>query len=273
MDNENLIDESGRRLTFSGRLLMLIPNLFTLLNLFFGTLAIIFVLQTGETLIQLQDGDAIITFPEKIWWGSICIGIAAVVDFLDGFVARLFKATSELGKQLDSLADVVSFGVAPGIILYQLLRISFAKEENGLDVSIIWIIPALIIPCAAAYRLAKFNLDTRQTFHFIGVPTPAVGLLIASFPLIIFYNDFNVNQFILNKWVLYTIIVVLSYLMVSELPMMSLKFKDYTLKNNFSKILLLVLGIIAAIFFHWLAVPIIFVLYFIFSILNKPTVS
>lgn len=247
-----------------------IPNLFTLLNLVFGILAIIFVLQTGESLVQLQDGEAIITFPEKIWWGSICIGLAAVVDFLDGFVARLFKASSELGKQLDSLADAISFGAAPGIIIFQLLRISFAKEENGLDISIVWLLPALIIPCAAVFRLAKFNLDNRQTFHFIGTPTPAVGLLIASLPLIIFYNDFNVNQYILNKWILYTFILIVSFLMVSEIPMMSLKFKNFTLKTNLSKIVLLVLSLLFILFFHWLAVPIIFLLYILISFLSKP---
>ena len=108
-----------------------IPNLFTLLNLLFGCIAVIFVLQTGETLVTESDnGTFSPQLPEKIWWGSIFIGLAAIVDFLDGFVARLFKATSEMGKQLDSLADVVSFGVAPGIILYQLLRISFIQEEN-----------------------------------------------------------------------------------------------------------------------------------------------
>lgn len=247
-----------------------IPNLFTLLNLVFGMLAIIFVLQTGESFIQLQEGDAVISFPEKIWWGSICIGLAALVDFLDGFVARLFNATSELGKQLDSLADTVSFGAAPGVIIFQLLRLSFAKEENGLDISIVWLLPALIIPCAAVYRLAKFNLDTRQTFYFIGVPTPAVGLLIASLPLIIFYNEFNTNQFILNKWILYSFILIVSFLMVSEIPMMSLKCKDFSLKSNVSKIVLLILSLLCVLFFHWLAVPIIFVLYLLISFISKP---
>src|SRR5688572_32559820 len=126
-----------------------IPNLFTLLNLVSGCLAIIFVLQTGETLvIQSEEGTWVPQLPEKIWWGSIFIGVAALVDFLDGFVARLFNATSDMGKQLDSLADVVSFGVAPGIILYQLLRISYIQEENGLDVSIWALLPALIFPAA-----------------------------------------------------------------------------------------------------------------------------
>src|SRR4051794_9686808 len=114
-----------------------IPNLFTLLNLIFGCIAIILILQTGESLIISDDGTWIPQLPEKIWWGSICIGIAAVIDFLDGFVARLFKATSDMGKQLDSLADIVSFGVAPGMILYQLLRISFIQEESGLDTSVL----------------------------------------------------------------------------------------------------------------------------------------
>src|SRR5688572_23906144 len=98
-----------------------IPNLFTLINLVFGCIAIILVLQTGETLVVLDEGTWVPQLPEKIWWGSIFICLAAVVDFLDGFVARLFKASSALGAQLDSLADVVSFGVAPGLMLYQLL--------------------------------------------------------------------------------------------------------------------------------------------------------
>ena len=109
-----------------------IPNIFTLLNLVAGFIAIILTLQTGETILNLQGGEWKIYLPEKIWWASIFLGLAAVIDFLDGFVARLFKATSEMGKQLDSLADVVSFGVAPGLILFQLLRISFAQQGSTL---------------------------------------------------------------------------------------------------------------------------------------------
>jgi CDP-diacylglycerol--serine O-phosphatidyltransferase len=112
-----------------------IPNLFTLLNLIAGCLAIVFILQTGEGIINYNGQDWKIYLPEKIWWGSVCIGIAGIIDFLDGFVARLFGAESEIGKQLDSLADIVSFGVAPGLILYQLLRISYISEESGLDTS------------------------------------------------------------------------------------------------------------------------------------------
>ena len=107
-----------------------IANYFTLLNLLLGCIAIVFILQTGEGLINYNGEEWKVYLPERIWWGSICIGLAAVVDFLDGFVARLFRSASPLGKQLDSLADVVSFGVAPGMILYQLLRISHAYRSE-----------------------------------------------------------------------------------------------------------------------------------------------
>src|SRR5919112_4772752 len=166
-----------------------IPNIFTLLNLFFGCLAITLILQNGLLASVTEEGEQVLLIPEKIYWASVCIGVAAVIDFLDGFVARLLKASSEMGKQLDSLADVVSFGVAPAMILYQFFRLSYAQQENGLDVSAIWLLPAFIIPCAGAYRLARFNIDTEQTYGFKGVPIPAVGLLIASFPLIYWYSN------------------------------------------------------------------------------------
>src|SRR4051812_12146805 len=112
-----------------------IPNIFTLLNLFFGCMAIIATVQTGLTIGMDANGQQIVEIPEKIYLASLFIGIAAVIDFLDGFVARLLNASSEMGKQLDSLADVVSFGVAPGMIVYQFLRLSFAQQEGGLDTS------------------------------------------------------------------------------------------------------------------------------------------
>ena len=98
-----------------------IPNLFTLLNLLFGCIAIVYTLQNGIVITADAEGALLLDIPEKIWMASLFIVLAAVVDFLDGFVARLFNASSEMGKQLDSLADVVSFGVAPGIIIYQFL--------------------------------------------------------------------------------------------------------------------------------------------------------
>jgi len=167
-----------------------IPNLFTLLNLVFGCLAIVFTLQNGIMITVNAEGTELLYIPEKIWMASLFIGIAALVDFLDGFVARLFKASSEMGKQLDSLADLVSFGVAPGLILYQFLRLSFAQHPGGLDVSLLWLLPAFLLPGAAAWRLARFNLDTSQSYSFKGMPVPAVGLFVASLPLIYW----NVND-------------------------------------------------------------------------------
>ncbi len=251
-----------------------LPNLFTLLNLVFGCIAIVFILQTNQTIVYINnEGFTEVNLPEKIVWGSICIFIAAMVDFLDGFVARLFKSTSTMGKQLDSLADVVSFGVVPGLILYQLLRISFAREETGLDISMAMLLPALLIPCAAAWRLAKFNLDDKQQFYFKGLPAPAAGLFIASFPLIIFYQTLGLQFLLINKWLLYAVIFLLSYLMVSNLPLMSLKLKDFSIKNNFSKIILLVIGIVAAIFLKWLAVPLVLLCYIVLSLILRPSIS
>src|SRR5258705_13980216 len=118
-----------------------IPNIFTLLNLVFGCCAIIVTLQNGITIQYSPEGTQYLDIPEKIWMASLFIGLAGVVDFLDGFVARLFKVSSEMGKQLDSLADVVSFGAAPAMIMYQFLRMSVAQEEDGLNASVIWLLP------------------------------------------------------------------------------------------------------------------------------------
>lgn len=247
-----------------------IPNIFTLLNLVFGCIAIVLILQTGETIVELDaTGITQVNLPEKIWQGSLFIFGAAIIDFLDGFLARLLKANSEKGKQLDSLCDVVSFGVAPGMILYQLLRIGYAKEANGLDVSTIALLPAFIYSCAVAWRLAKFNISTNQTYSFRGVPCPAAGLLVASFPLIIWYKYFGMEQYFINVWVLYAIILIVSYLMVSNRSFMALKFTDYSFKNNSLKYILLILSIVAVIFLKWLAVPVIFILYLVFSAFAK----
>jgi len=250
-----------------------IPNLFTLLNLVFGCLAIIFILQTGETLVTQNEGAWVAQLPEKIWWGSVCIGLAGIVDFLDGFVARLFKAESAMGKELDSLADIVSFGVAPGMILYQLLRITYISEESGLDTSLWALAPALLFPCAGAYRLARFNTDPNQRFGFKGVPIPAAGLVVASLPLILLYNYFDLVTVLLNKWILYAIILILSFLMISNLSLMALKFKDFTVKNNLPKVILLISAILGAVFLQWLAVPVIFILYIILSLAFKNKIA
>jgi CDP-diacylglycerol---serine O-phosphatidyltransferase len=251
-----------------------IPNIFTLLNLLFGCLAIVAVLQNGTIINVNAEGTELLEIPEKIWMASLFIGIAAVIDFLDGFVARLFNATSDMGKQLDSLADVVSFGVAPGMIIYQFLRLSFANEPAGVETSIIWLVPAFIIPCAAAWRLARFNLDSTQTYHFKGMPVPAVGLLVASLPMIFFYADSQqAIDLLLNKWFLYGLILLLSWLQVSTLPLMAMKFKDYSVKNNLPKYLLLGVAVIAILLLKWLAVPVIILAYVLLSLLFKNKIA
>ncbi|HYM94802.1 MAG TPA: CDP-alcohol phosphatidyltransferase family protein [Chitinophagaceae bacterium] len=251
-----------------------IPNLFTLLNLVFGCIAIVFILQNGIVATVDESGTQLINMPEKIWIASLFIGLAALVDFFDGFIARLFKVTSEIGKQLDSLADVVSFGVAPGMIIYQFLRLSYAQQQNGLEISFIWLVIAFLIPAAAAYRLAIFNIGSSQQYSFKGVPTPAVGLVVASLPLIYWnVNEAWAIQLLLNKWFLYALILLLSYLMVSTLPMMSLKFKEFSLKNNLPKYILLVIAIISIIALKWPSVPVIFIAYILVSLLFKNKIA
>ena len=247
-----------------------IPNLFTLLNLLFGCLAIIAILQNGIVIQYNEDGSQFVSIPEKIWMASLVIGLAAVVDFLDGFVARMFKATSEMGKQLDSLADVVSFGVAPSLIIYQFLRLSYAREEDGIEISLLWLVPALFIALAAAYRLAKFNIESAGEYHFKGMPTPAIGILVASLPLI-YWNTDNAGMInlILNKWFLYTLVILLCWLMLSNIKLMALKFRDFTLQSNLPKILLIGISILLLILFKWIAIPVIFVLYILLSLIFK----
>ncbi|MBC7933995.1 MAG: CDP-diacylglycerol--serine O-phosphatidyltransferase [Rhizobacter sp.] len=247
-----------------------IPNIFTLLNLILGCMAIVCILQNGITIQYNAEGAQFIDIPEKIALASLFMGLAAVVDFLDGFVARLFSATSEMGKQLDSLADVVSFGVAPSMIIYQFLRMSFAREESGIEVSYLWLAPAFIIAAAGAYRLARFNIDTNQQYGFKGVPIPAAGLLIASFPLIYWHSaNETITALLFNKWFLYTVIAVVSWLMISKLPLMAMKFKNLSVKDNLSKIILIVFSIVAILLLQWLAVPVIFIGYIILSLLFK----
>ncbi len=246
-----------------------IPNLFTLLNLVFGCIAIILILQPGENITSVDSGNLVINLPEKITYASFFIFAAGIVDFLDGFLARLMKAISGMGKQLDSLSDVVTFGVAPSMIMYQLLRMSYLKEESALDTSMIWLLPALLIACCAAWRLAKFNIDERQTISFRGVPTPITAMVVAALPLVIWYNQWNLAGIIINRWVLYSIILIISFLMVSDIPIMGLKFKDFSIKNNQPKIILVVLAIALVLIFQWAAIPLIYLAYVALSLLLR----
>ena len=258
-----------------------IPNIITLLNLFFGCIAIVYIVQPG--LVPLYNADSLalvpdvtdlgtqyISIPEQMFMASLFIGLAAVVDFLDGLVARWMKATSAIGIQLDSLADVVSFGVAPSMIVYQFLRLSFAQQANGLDVSTFFLLPAFFVACAGAYRLARFNVDAEKTTYFKGLPIPANGLLIASFPLIYWTSNFSfVIQLLISPWFWYAVILLMSYLMISKKPMLALKFSGISIKKLSPFIIIAVVAILSAFFIQWLAVPLSFLVYVILSLFNK----
>lgn len=251
-----------------------IPNIITLLNLFFGCWAIVFTFQKGAVASVDQIGDIIIEIPEKLYFASVCIIIAALVDFLDGFVARLLKVHSELGKQLDSLADVVSFGVAPACIVFQFLRLSLADNVNALSSPSILLAPAFLIAMAGAYRLGRFNLDTEQTTYFKGVPIPMIGILTAAFPLLYWQAQMPfVSKLLLSPIFWYVYILLVSYLMVMKRPMLALK----SLAGK--QMLLLPLALvgletaISAVFFKWWAIPFGFIGYCIVSLMYRKTIT
>jgi len=159
--------------------------------------------------------------------------------------------------------------VAPGMIMYQLLRITYAYEPTGMETELVYFLPALLIPAAAAWRLARFNIDKDQSYGFKGIPAPAGGLFFASLPMVLFYNYFNAQEWMLNKWALYGITIVVSALTISRLPMMSIKFKNYGLKQNWEKFAIIGIGLVAAILFRWMAVPIVFIAYILLSLLTQ----
>ncbi len=253
-----------------------IPNLLTLLNLVFGCVAIVYILQNGITIVESNPtpenplGQELELLPQAIYLAPLFIALAAVVDFFDGFVARALNATGELGKQLDSLADVVSFGVAPSMIIYQFLRLSYAGKETGLETSVIWLMPAFLLAAAAAYRLGKFNLDSRQTHHFRGTPVPSVGLMVATLPLIYWTNNnAAVLSLFQHVWVWYGLVVLLSWLMVSDLPIMSNKPKEWKLASMLPQLLLILIAVASAILLGWWAGPVTFAAFVILSLIFK----
>lgn len=229
-----------------------IPNLVTLLNLLSGSIAI-FMAFSGEMVLA-----------------SWFIIIAAILDFLDGFVARVLHAGSEIGAQLDSLADVISFGLAPSAIMFQLILQS--PGNLTLSAGLIKILPytALLLVAGGAYRLAKFNTDPGQAVEFKGLPIPATGLFVAALPLIV--NQFGQSEQLAwifqNQYILLVIIVLLSWLMISNIPMISLKFKNLKWKDNISRFILLGSVPFLFVFLKWSAIPVIIFLYIIISIFS-----
>lgn len=218
-----------------------IPNALTCANLLCGCIGIVEVFHNNMLL------------------SCALIGLAAVFDFLDGFAARMFKVSSPIGKELDSLADVTTFGVLPAIIIYQLLMRSVPDLED------IWIPNlAFLIAVCSALRLAKFNVDPRQSDSFIGVPTPANGMLVASLPFIIqFYPSWE--PVIVNTTNLLIFTVVMSFLMVSELPLFALKFKSFGWQGNELRYSFLLASVVLMITLGFLAVPLVIGLYVLLS--------
>lgn len=234
-----------------------IPNLFTLLNLVLGSVAVILILQTEDHL------------PENMVLGAALIYGAALIDFLDGFIARWMKASSEMGKQLDSLSDAVSFGLAPSLIVYQLLRLSYMQSSKGMETSFWLLLPALFIACCAVWRLAKFNIDQRQSLSFRGVPTPITALMFASLPLIGWFDQGWAAVFIFQKACLYGLILITGLLMISDIPMMSLKWSGGSWKKYIPQLLLAVIAVVSLIFLHWVAIPFVYIAYVLLSLFNR----
>jgi len=228
-----------------------IPNIVTLCNLLCGTLATIFAV----------DGHFELT--------AFFVALGVFLDFFDGFFARILKVSGELGKQLDSLADMVTSGVVPGIVLFSLLGYENQFMDGFSSFSAIPLI-GLLVTLAACYRLANFNLDTRQSESFIGLPTPAMSLFVVSLPLIQMHSEIDfIRELIGNTYFLISISIFFSFLMNSKLHLFSLKFKNYTLRENLFKYVLMVLSVIFLITMKFLAVPIIILCYLILSIIKN----
>ena len=247
-----------------------LPNFFTLLNLFFGCLAIVCGLQSSIILSVRPEGQLYFDVPEKIWMASLFIGLAAVVDFLDGFLARALHADSGMGKQLDSLADLVSFGVAPSLLVYHFLRLGWAHEPSAMQLDSLLLWPAFFLPLAAAWRLARFNLQQSSLVVFTGLPVPATGLFFASLPLVYWNVDQEwIVSLLLNVYFLYALIALFCFLMVSRIPLLTLKFTSFAWSANRARYILIVSCIVSVLFLQWLALPLLIILYVILSLLFK----
>lgn len=191
---------------------------------------------------------------------ALLIGVALVLDFFDGFVARLMKDGSELGKQLDSLADVVSFGVLPGVILWK-----FMEQEAFVPENIAYL--GLAVPLFSALRLAKFNIDTRQSMSFIGLPTPANAMVIAVLPLLSMDSPALANV-IARSWFIPVYVVLFCYLLIAEIPLPALKFKNYSWSDNKFTYTLLILSVILLALIKLAAIPVIVFAYITYSIIQ-----
>jgi CDP-diacylglycerol--serine O-phosphatidyltransferase len=223
-----------------------IPNLITLLNLFSGCIALIFAIDMD--------------FERAFFFVSLGI----FLDFFDGFFARLFKVSSPLGLQLDSLADMVTSGLVPGFVMFTML-------SNGNPTTSNWI-PYLgfIITLGSCYRLANFNIDTRQTDSFIGLPTPANALFILSLPLVMQHtNSEFLYEILKNKWVLLSITALSAYILNAEIPLFSLKIKSFDFAKNKLQLIFLASSVVLLIVFQFLGIPLVILFYVLLSVVNN----
>lgn len=235
-----------------------IPNIITLLNLFCGCIAVIFAVENN------------------LFLAAVFVVLGIVFDFFDGFAARLLNVKSELGLQLDSLADMITSGLVPGIVMFKLLEktshpfpVNLEDVLLGQETTPYSFLPliGLLITLASCYRLAKFNIDTRQTDSFIGLPTPANTLLILSLPLILMSNDVEwVNNLILNKWFLLGFTLLSCYLLNAELPLFSLKMKTYGFKDNITTYVFLITCVVLLAILSYTAIPLVILLYISLSV-------
>lgn len=233
-----------------------IPNTITLLNLVCGCLAIIS------------------TFHKTFELTAFLVVLAAVFDFFDGFAARLLHVHSDMGKQLDSLADMVTFGVVPGFVMYQLIIYDIGNGTAYIGPNEpVWYLAyfALLIPVFSAYRLAKFNIDTRQSDSFIGVPTPANALFICFLPLLMIPEGNPIASILLKPYILIALCFIQSYLMIAELPLIALKFKQFGFKGNEWRYILITMAVILLIIIKVKAIPLIIILYVALSLLQNIT--
>lgn len=227
-----------------------IPNLITLINLFCGCVAVVFI---SEAKYEMA-------------FYMVCLGI--FFDFFDGFFARLFKVSSPLGLQLDSLADMVTSGVAPGYVMYTM----FANSGHQLGTSAFIPFLGFIITLGSCYRLANFNIDTRQTDSFIGLPTPANALFIISLKVVLdIYADSSLLllEILTNQWVLLVITLFSAYILNAEIPLFALKIKKFTFKDNVLQIVFLAISLVLLLLLQFGAIPVIIAFYVLLSIINN----
>ena len=223
-----------------------IPNLITLLNLFSGCIALIYASEENFEMAFF----------------FVCLGI--FFDFFDGFFARLLNVSSPLGLQLDSLADMVTSGVVPGFVMFKMLTNSVSSDPSLIYLPYL----GFIITLGSCYRLANFNIDTRQTDSFIGLPTPANAIFILSLPLILKNTDSLILlELLTNCWVLIIVTLVSAFILNAEIPLFALKIKKFNFKDNVLQIVFLLISLLLLIVFKFSGVALIIVFYVMLSVI------